>query len=181
MEKSTEIEGTVDVSGTMRLKLLLLVLIMSMVTCTVKNEWAKDRSGIHLLRGLCMPDKTDRLVYRHRNNTHVFIAFDILKQGKVQMFLWEIIKANNGTFISDMHLKTLPAVDFRKGMIRRYIVAATGKRHYGIFLKQIRRQMRRCRSRGVGKPRPRCQLRTIINTFVRISEKLRNVTFNCLP
>ncbi|KAL3856293.1 hypothetical protein ACJMK2_011064 [Sinanodonta woodiana] len=163
----------------MRLKILLFVLMMPTVICTIHHERERDRSGINLLRGLCMPDKTDRLVYRHRNNTHVFIAFDILKQGKVQMFLWDIIKANNGTFISDMYLHTLPAVDFRKQMNRRDIVAATGKRHYDIFLKQIRRQMRRCRSRGVGKHMPRCQLRTIINTFVRISDKLRKVTFTC--
>lgn len=49
-------------------------------------------SGIQIIDGICLAQRTDRLVYRHKNSTHVIIAFDILKKGVVDVFIWEIIR-----------------------------------------------------------------------------------------
>ena len=51
-------------------------------------------SGIHILDGICLEGGADRLVYRHKNETHVYVAFDVLKKGLVLMYWWGIIKGN---------------------------------------------------------------------------------------
>ena len=49
-------------------------------------------SGIRIIDGVCLTKRTDRLVYRHKNATNVYIAFDVLKKGMVDVFTWDILK-----------------------------------------------------------------------------------------
>ena len=79
------------------LKVVTSVLIGCLTFVTVTSKPTGELvtappSGIHMLDGICMSKRTDRLVYRHRNDTHIYIAFDVLKKGRVLIYSWEINK-----------------------------------------------------------------------------------------
>ena len=44
----------------------------------------------------CLPEKTDRLVYRFENKTHIFVGFDSLKNRELTVLTWEIKDKNAG-------------------------------------------------------------------------------------
>ena len=69
--------------------LLLFLLPVLLVT---SRPTTPSPSGIKIIDGLCLPKRADRLVYRHENDTHVYIAFDVLKTGKVHVYSWDLLK-----------------------------------------------------------------------------------------
>ena len=77
----------------LRIFICLLIGYFTHVIVTSKPA-TPPPSGIHILDGICMAKRTDRLVYRHRNDTHVYVAFDVLKKGRVVVYWWDIIKGN---------------------------------------------------------------------------------------
>ena len=49
-----------------------------------------------VINDVCMPKRTDRLVYRYRNDTHVYVGFDVLSECTVYSMTWRINEGNNG-------------------------------------------------------------------------------------
>jgi len=74
------------------LKYRILLLIGCIYHVTPVTSKSSAPSGVQILDGLCMARRTDRLLYRHRNDTHIYIAFDVLKTGTVDVFTWELLK-----------------------------------------------------------------------------------------
>ncbi|XP_052802688.1 uncharacterized protein LOC128232926 [Mya arenaria] len=133
-------------------------------------------SGVHILDGLCLPKRTDRLLYRNRNDTHIYIAFDILKKGVVDVYSWKVLKSTKGTFISpEVIEETELAIDFRKRVNRDHIVGACGKRHQKTFKHRMVRKMEHCKEIHKRKGKY-CKVKSVSGVYVRM--KIRNVKFD---
>lgn len=138
---------------------------------------AENIKGFRIIDGLCMNKRSDRLVYRYKNETYVYIAFDMLKTGIVDIFSWDIVKSNKGTFISSkMNEEQLPAIDFRKTVNRAHVLGATNKRHMKRFKRRMERKMSHCR-KLYRKKSKHCKLTAIQIVLARMAPDIRNVTF----
>lgn len=136
-------------------------------------------TGIRIIDGLCMNVRTDRLVYRYKNDSYAYIAFDTLKTGMVDVFSWNIVDTTSGTFISSkMKEERMLALDFRKSVNREHVIGATGKRHQKQFKHRMERKMKNCRQLYKRKKK-HCKLTSIHSVFVRM--KMRHVTFDKNP
>lgn len=121
--------------------------------------------------------RSDRLVYRFKNDTYVYVAFDTLKTGMVDVFSWDIIKSTKGTFISSrMKEERVLAIDFRKRVNRQHVLGATNKRHQKRFKHRMERKMTHCR-RILKEKNKHCKLTAIQGALARMSTDIRNVTF----
>lgn len=49
-----------------------------------------------VIRKLCLPEHTDRLVYRFKNQTLIRIDFDVVSENKVYSISWDIKTGNPG-------------------------------------------------------------------------------------
>lgn len=153
-------------------------IIVIYLTCVATREVKKTSrlSGINLLDGICLDKRSDRLVYRHKNDTHVYVAFDVLKTGEVHVFTWNIIRPPAATFIStDVNVTTVYSVDFRKGVNRDHIIGGTSRRHMEKFKHRVERKMKHCKRMSKEKKK-KCKLTAIHSLFVRL--KIRKINFD---
>lgn len=150
---------------------VLFIVLLPISTC---RSVTAPPSGMNIIDGLCMNRRTDRLVYRHKNDTHVYIAFDVLKTGKVHVYTWGIIRADKGTFITPVKEETVLALDFRHHVNRNHILGATGRRHYHKFVNRLKRKMKHCKR--LTKKKKHCKMSAIMSVLVRL--KVRNVRYD---
>ena len=79
---------------------VVTLLLIGCVVCVTSRHVERDKTkpvytGIKIIDGLCMNPRSDRLVYRYKNDSYVYIAFDILKTGMVDVFSWNIVKSKS--------------------------------------------------------------------------------------
>ncbi|KAH3884403.1 uncharacterized protein LOC127837148 [Dreissena polymorpha] len=163
----------------MMIRLLIFLLVVSWTQVTTRST-TPDPSGYQIIDGICLGKRSDRLIYRHRNDTHIFIAFDILKSGTVDVYTWQLVQAKTGTFIYyDVKIATVPAIDFRKQVRRSHVIGACGRRHQKLFEHRVERKMKHCKKLAKEKRREKkrlCKVRAVANIFVRM--KIRNASFD---
>ncbi|KAL4223648.1 hypothetical protein ACF0H5_017116 [Mactra antiquata] len=157
---------------------LILILCVDHVTSRKANKEARRLTGFEIIEGLCMNDRSDILVYRYRNDSYVYVAFDALKTGRVDVFTWEIIKSSHGTFISTrMKEDRVYAVDFRKNVNRDHVIGGTSKRHVKKFKSRLKRKMNHCKA--LLKKKKHCKISAIQSLFIRID--MREVHYRKNP
>ncbi|XP_060574639.1 uncharacterized protein LOC132732266 [Ruditapes philippinarum] len=156
-----------------------LLLIGCVVCVTSRHVETEKVTGYRIIDGLCMNSRSDRLVYRHKNDSYVYIAFDILKTGMVDVFSWNIVKSPRGTFISSkMKKKEVFAIDFRKEVNRDHVVASTNKRFQRQFEHRASRKMKHCRMITAVKKK-HCKLSAIHSLLARL--EMKEVRFGVDP
>ncbi|XP_052240070.1 uncharacterized protein LOC127850781 isoform X4 [Dreissena polymorpha] len=58
-----------------------------------------------VIETLCIGQDTDRLVYRYRNDTHIFIGFDVIQDNVIFTMEW-LMYGNDGELLRDLNLNT---------------------------------------------------------------------------
>ncbi|XP_045173497.1 uncharacterized protein LOC123535041 [Mercenaria mercenaria] len=163
---------------------VVTIFLIGFVVCVTSRHVIREApvpkyTGIRIIDGLCMNVRTDRLVYRYKNDSYVYIAFDILKTGMVDVFSWTIVSTTKGTFISSkMKKEKVFALDFRKDVNRDHVIAATNKRHQRRFEHRMERKMKHCR-KITERKKKHCKLTSIHSVFSRM--EMKHVTFGTKP
>lgn len=122
-----------------------------------------------VLHEICLPSKSDRLVYRYKNESHIFIGFDDIQNSTVYSMLWEIGKGNSEVLSSDNHngFKKIPALDVRKYVTKEDLLAAADQKLQDLFLDNLVM----C---GQSRITP---LACVIQSFAVLARKMGEVTF----
>ena len=82
----------------MRKPLLVAVISIIYLQCLEsRKQRQNDRKTVdEVYSKHCLPKRTDRLVYRYQNDSHVFVGFDNLEHRKVTTLFWKIKEAGHG-------------------------------------------------------------------------------------
>ena len=75
----------------LKMDVFYLSVVLHVITGNVICTTVAD-----VVEHVCMPHGTDRLVYRYKNNTHVFVGFDDIKHEKLFSVMWEQTPGNPG-------------------------------------------------------------------------------------
>ena len=82
----------------MRNPLLATVLSIMCLQCLESRKQNKNerKTVDDVYSKHCLPKRTDRLVYRYQNDSHVFVGFDNLENKKVTTIFWRIKESGHG-------------------------------------------------------------------------------------
>lgn len=79
-------------------KILFIGCFVCVSTRHVDVTTDSNITGMRIIDGVCLNVRTDRLVYRFKNDSYVYIAFDTLKTGMVDVFSWTIVNSEFKNF-----------------------------------------------------------------------------------
>ena len=75
------------------ISIICLQCLESRKQSNVKNE---RKTVDEVYSKHCLPKRTDRLVYRYQNDSHVFVGFDNFENKKVTTIFWKIKESGHG-------------------------------------------------------------------------------------
>lgn len=168
------------------LPLLIIGFVSNLCTCSRKYEIDTGSLTINSVKNvtcnnttliidsmdqLCMPIGTDRLVYRYRNGSHIFVGFDVLKENLVYTMSWKF-----GTNIERLTAKQKgdftiqPAAASRASLCIDDLLAATNHQQQ----MQFKRNVHSC---------PIVDLACVIQSLAACANKMKSVTIEkvCSP
>ena len=84
----------------MRKSFLFTVLSVLCIKCSEqkRNRENEGKTVSEIYTPECLPNDTDRLVYRYQNDSHIFVGFDNLKKRKLFTISWKISENNKGRY-----------------------------------------------------------------------------------
>ncbi|KAL3856288.1 hypothetical protein ACJMK2_011062 [Sinanodonta woodiana] len=79
-----------------------------------------------IISDVCMPRDTDRIVYRSKNATNVYVGFDYVESGIVHFMQWAL-QGENILPRGKAEYDSVKSVNFRDKISEPHILAAAGK------------------------------------------------------
>lgn len=137
-----------------------------------ESRYSKDDASKNInevLHDICLPSDSDRLVYRYKNESHIFIGFDYIQNNTVYSMLWEIGKGNPEALSSDNHneFKKISSLEVRKYVTKQDLLAAANQKLQDKF----RDNLATCGQSRI------TSLACVIQSFAVLARKLSEVTF----
>lgn len=153
----------------------ILVCLLITNTCYMKKHHDKPVISDAVLMkdkisaGICLSSGTDRLVYRFKNDTMIFIGFDVLDTSIVYSTSWKLVQE---TLLDDNNNRkqggvfdTFPADEIRSWLTTDHLLAATNQKQQDDF----ERNLLLCSSQST------ISLTCVIESFAPLARKLQEV------
>ncbi|XP_041354893.1 chordin-like protein 2 isoform X2 [Gigantopelta aegis] len=112
---------------------------------------------------ICLPKRSDRLVYTAEGKHFFIIGFDVTTGRRVELLKWSIRKGR----LSEMLRESVPSAEFRQNVTKMQIIGASNKRNYKKFKRKLVKKLDRCKSN--------CRRKVILGTLRKL--RLRKVKF----